>query len=510
MLELEKMMKRFIIYLLCLAGIALLISCNSVTDVSPKGQKLESNYYQTPDEVFSALVAAYNPIAWQTGGTDGTYIPILGPLNSATDECYAGGGGPNDMPSWHAWNDYDMSSAVGPQAGYWDRSYTGINRVNLLLQKMDGVKGLSSAMKSRYIAEAKFLRGYYYLWLVRLFRNIPLYTEPLKTSEIYKQKQVAPDSVYAQIERDFRAAIPDLPSAPLPTSEQGRATKGAAQAFLAKTLMWEVGTGSNQAKMQEAADLLEKVNTSPAYHLLNNYDDIFSPDNKFNAESIFEITHTAAQQADWNSWGNFRGNVYVQMVGPRGYTGPTYNDGYGFNPITPKLVNAMKGDPRYQYTIANIDSIAQSGTASYDDSGYHNTGYFIKKFAPLSKYTAQNGIAALNYPNDYIEVRLAETYLLEAEALVRANGDMSRAKTLLNDVRSRVGLSDVSPTLDNIYKEMYMELATEGHRWFNLVRTGRAADVLKDEGFKKGVNEVLPIPLESLNNTELKQNDGYD
>lgn len=502
-------MKRFITYLMCLAGIALLISCNSVTDVTPKGQELESNYYQTPDQAKAALVAAYNPIAWQTGGTDNTYIPILGPLNSAADECFAGGGGPSDMRPWHAWNDYDMSSAVGPQAGYWDRSYTGINRVNLLLEKIDGVKGMSDSVKKRYIAEAKFLRGYYYFWLVRLFKNIPLITKPLDTSEIYQQEQASPDSVYAQIESDFNAAIPDLPSAPLPSDEQGRATKEAAQAFLAKTIMWEVGTGNDQAKLQQAADLLEKVNTAPAYHLLNNYPDIFSPDNKYNAESIFEIGHSSAQQAGWDLWNNFRGNLYVQMVGPRSYSGPDYTSGWSFNPVTPAYVDSLKGDPRYQYTVANIDSIVNAAPGRSYVEGYHNTGYFIKKFAPLAKYVGANGDPALNFPNDYIEVRLADTYLLEAEAQYRL-GNMPQADKYLNAVRDRVGLSPVTPTLPKIYHEMFMELGTEGHRWFNLVRTGRAADVLSRFGFKEGVNEVLPIPLESLNNTKLKQNPGYN
>jgi hypothetical protein len=508
------MMKRFLTYLMCLAVIVSFASCDSVLDVEPKGQQLESNYYQTPEQAFNALVAAYNPVAWQTGGPDGTWIPVIGPLNTATAGMNAGGGGPNDIPSWQAWDSYDLSSAVGPQAGYWSRSYAGINRANLLLEKIDGVEGLDSATRARYIAEAKFLRGYYYLWLVRLFRNVPLITSPLETSEIYQQEQAPPADVYAQIDEDLTAAIADLPAAPLPSNELGRATKGAARAFLAKSLMYDVGDGQDQAKMQRAADLLNQVNTSSAYELLDNYPDIFSPDNKFHSESVFEINHSSQQQADFGFFGsgNIKGNVYVQMVGPRGYSGPKYNSGYGFNPITSVLVDALQGDPRYGYTIANIDSIASNNSsASYEEGTHQSTGYFIEKFAPLQEYTAQSGTIELNYPNNYIEVRLAGTYLLEAEALVRLNGaGDARAATLLTEVRDRVGLGPVPATLDNIYREMHLELATEGHRWFNLVRTGRAADVLADEGFVEGVHEVLPIPLESLNNTELVQNEGYD
>lgn len=499
-------MKRFITYLFCVFLTVQLTSCDSILDVEPNGMQIESNYYKTPEQAFAALVAAYNPVGAQTGGPDNTYICLLGGLNSATGSMHAGGGGPSDMLFWQAWDTYDLSGATGPQAGYWARSYKGINRANLLLTKIDGVKGLDANTKARYIAEAKFLRGYYYFWLIRLFRNVPLFTKPLDTSEIYQQEQAPPDSVYAQIITDFTAAIPDLPSAPLPANELGRATKGAARAFLAKTLMWQVGSGENPSQMQRAADLLNQVNTSPAYELVEHYPDIFSTDNEFNSESIFTITHSSKQQADWGSFGNIRGNVYVQMVGPRGYTGPTFKNGYGFNPITPVLVNAMEGDPRAQYTIIDINSIED---ASYQ-AGYKNTGYFIKKFAPRIKNVAESGVVPLNYPNNYIEVRLAGTYLLEAEALVRSNGNTARAASLLNAVRARVGLSSIQPTLENIYHEMWMELATEGHRWFHLVRTGRAAEVLADEGFVDGVHEVLPIPLESLNNTQLEQNPGYE
>jgi len=502
-------MKKSLIYLLSFAGLLIFSSCNNLLDVKPKGLQLESNYYQTPDQAFAALTAAYNPIGWEAGGSDNTYIPLLGPLNSASDECYAGGGGPTDMGFWQVWNNYTVSPAVGPQAGFWDRSYTGIYRANLLLQKIDGVKDLDASTKKRYIAEARFLRGYYYFWLIRLFKNVPLITKPITTDQIYNQVQASPDSVYNQIESDFRAAIPDLPSAPLPTTEEGRATKGAAEAFLGKTLMWEVGTGSDKAKLQEAADWLDKVNTSPAYHLLKNFADIFSPNNKFNAESIFEITHTQAQNAGWGNWPNFLGNLYTEMVGPRSYSGPKYwSGGWSFNPITPQLADSMKGDPRDKYTVANIDSIVKADPSRSYVKGYMNTGYFIEKFAPLAQYVSTTGQAELNFPNDYIEVRLADTYLLEAEALVRA-GNPGKAAQYLNAVRARVGLSSEAATLSNVYHEQFMELATEGHRWFNLVRTGRAAKVLTPFGFTAGKNEVLPIPLSEMNNTKLKQNPEY-
>lgn len=504
-------MKKLFLYVILLAGGLLWSSCSRhFLDVEPKGLQLESNYYSTPDQAFAALVATYDPVGWQVGGNDNTYIPLLGPLNSAADECYAGGGGSGDMAGWQAWNSYSLTSVVGPQAGFWDRSYTGIYRANLLLQKISGIENMDAAAKKRYIAEAHFLRGYYYFWLVRLFKNVVLTTKPITTDERYNQIQASPDSVYALIEQDFKAAIPDLPAAPLPVNERGRATKGAARAFLAKAIMYQAGPDDN-SRMQEAADILENVNTAPAYHLLPNFSDIFSPDNKFNAESVFEIPHTQAQNASWDTWPNYDANIYVQMVGPRSYSGPKYwSGGWSFNPVIPSFAEAMKADPRYPYTVADIDSIVNAEPGRSYIAGYDNTGYFIEKYAPLAKYASTTGQIELNFPNDYIEIRLADTYLMEAEALVRAGGDRNKAAHYLNAVRARVGLPPVAATLENIYHERRMELATEGHRWFDLVRTGRAAQVLAFKGFKAGVNEILPIPQVELDNTKLKQNPGYN
>lgn len=499
------MKNKFIYISLFAIGTICFVSCKkSFLDVSPRGEFLESNYYQTPAQALTGLVAAYDPLGAEAGSSDNTYIDPLGGLNSAADECYAGGGGPTDMVFWQVWNNYTLTPAVGPQAGYWDRNYTGVYRANLILQKISaGVPGLSSSVQARYIAEAKWLRAYYYFWLVRLFKNVPLFTAAIPTDQIYKVKQASPDSVYAQIEKDLKEAIPNLPVT-VAASENGRVTKGAGYALLGKVIIYE----NNASRMLEAANDLEQVNSSGIYSLLANYADNFNPDKKFNSESIFEIVHTNAQTAGWGNWPGFEGNVYVQMTGPRSYSGPIYNSGWSFNPIISSFAAQLYGDPRYNATVADIDSITAATGTTYLP-GYQNTGKFLNKYAPLKRYTPTAGDGALNYPNDYVEIRLADTYLLEAEALVRGNGDMAKAQMYLDKVRARVGLPSVPATLDNIYNERKLELATEGHRWFDLVRTGKAASVLASKGFKAGVNEVLPIPLAEMNNTQLKQNPGY-
>ncbi|WP_315822783.1 RagB/SusD family nutrient uptake outer membrane protein [Paraflavitalea speifideaquila] len=385
------------------------------------------------------------------------------------------------------------------------KNYTGVYRANLLLSKIEKVNGLPANFKSRVIAEAKTLRAYFYFDIVRFFGRAPLITGAIPTSELYNQKQAEAAALFTQIEKDLTEARPDLPLT-LPVSEYGRLTKGAATAILAKAILYQ----NNNARMGEAANLLKEVNTSAAYHLLANYGDIFRPDNKFHGESILEIPHS--NLAAWGDWGwinGGEGNVAAQFVGAADYSGPLYSGGWGFCPITEDLVAAMKDDPRFPHTI--IDGNAMKAQGAKYNARYQNTDYFIRKYAPVTAYRSNVGTAEINWPINEIEIRLADTYLLEAEALVRGGGDAARAKSLLDAVRGRVNLPSITATLDNIYKERRLELATEGHRFFDLVRTGKAAEVLGSRGFKANKNEVLPIPQQEIDvtNKVLEQNKGY-
>ncbi|WP_379090971.1 RagB/SusD family nutrient uptake outer membrane protein [Pedobacter sp. UC225_65] len=191
------------------------------------------------------------------------------------------------------------------------------------------------------------------------------------------------------------------------------------------------------------------------------------------------------------------------------YNGDTYSSGWGFCPVTLDLVNALKNDPRFAATI--IDGAALKAAGATYNARYQNTDYFIKKYAPLKAYRSTLGVAEQNWPINEIEIRLADTYLMQAEALVKSGSNPARAKELLDAVRARVGLASVPATLDNIYNERRLELATEGHRFFDLVRTGRALAVLGPLGYKANKSEYLPIPQSEIDVTKgvIKQNPGY-
>lgn len=493
-------MKKISLFTMLLA-LTVLVSCNKDwLDVKPHGTTLEANYYRNADEAFAGLISAYDPLGFEVVKD---YASKVGLLNTASDDCYAGGGSYGDRATWEAWNTFTVDAAVGPQDDFWGRNFKGVARCNTLLSKLPDVP-MDESLKARFTAEAKFLRAYYYFDLVRLFRNVPLFVKPVLPSEFFSATQATPEEVYAQIELDLNEAIPDLP---LTVSDdmRGRVTKMAATALLGKVILFQ----NNESRMLEAAALFEQVNTSPNYELLPDYADIFRPDNKFNKESIFEITHTSAAVGYWGPWPPAgEGHIFTQMCGPRAYVGPTYSPGWGFNPINMDLVNLLKTDNRYLATCANIDSLEQAGVASYE-KGYQNTGYFLQKYAPLKDFLSSGGgDPVLEWPMNYIEIRLADTYLMEAEALVRG-GNAGEAQVWLDRVRARVGLPSVPATLENIYNERRLELATEGHRFFDLVRTGQAASVLAFKGFTPGKNEILPIPLTELANTKLKQNSNY-
>jgi starch-binding outer membrane protein, SusD/RagB family len=500
-------MKKQIIIIATIIGT---MSCTKdIIDLQPKGTVLESNFYKTEAELFQGLVAAYDPLGFSTNWT-----MKMGLLNAASDDTHAGGSDASDQPAWVAYDKFSMDPNLGPQAGLWSKNYTGIYRSNLVIEKSEGtVSGLTAEKKARYIAEAKFLRAYFYFDLVRWFGRVPLITSTPSADAIYKQTQATPEAVYAQIEKDLKEAVAtsQLPES-LPADELGRVTKGAAKALLAKAILFQ----NNNARMGEAAILFEEVITSNNYALEKNFADIFKPDNKFGKESIFEIHNSGNRKGDYGTGGNGidgnEGNKDVQFCGMRDFTGSTYANGWSFCPISLDLVNFMKTDPRFDGTIIDGKALKAAG-ASYT-AGYQNTDYFIKKYAPLAAFKATSGEPALNWGYNIKEIRLADVLLMAAECFNRSGND-GKAQTYLNRVRTRVALPAKTTTgpalLEDIYTERRLELATEGMRFWDLMRTGKAATVLAGQGYKVNKHEFLPIPQSEIDIMQggFKQNQGY-
>lgn len=499
-------------YIGMIAAVFAFTSCGEdFLEVEPKGTALESNYYRNRDEAFNGLVAVYDVLGFTAG-----FVSKVGSLNSASDDHYAGGGGPTDMNSFQVWSNYSLDPSVGPQDALWKKGYSGVFRANVLLDKLPEVP-MDEAEKNRFAAEAKLLRAYFYFDLVRLFKNIPLIVEPLPGSDIYNVTQVAPGLVYDQIIADIEAAIPHLPNI-VTGAERARLTAGTAHALLGKVYLYQERWADAAAELALVNGTPGALNATYGYELVDNYGDLFRTSSEFSSESIFEISYTNSSAGVWDCGDCTDGNLLAVMAGPRGFERtaagatagiPNYVSGWSFFTITPSLVTAMQGDPRYPHTIANMQEYEDAGLVNYTP-GYMDTGYFLEKFAAKQADKWEGaGNWELNYPHNIYEIRLADTYLMEAEALVRGGGNASRAQALLDAVRARVGLTSIPATFDNIFNERRLELAGEGHRWFDLVRTGRAASALAFKGFQAGKHEVLPIPLLEMTNTQLQQNLEY-
>ncbi len=473
----------------------------------PKGQFLEDGYYRNEQEAYNGLVAVYDVVGWQGNG----YVTKIGTMDAGSDDHYAGGGGPNDIANYQVISNYTLSPSNGPQGELWSKGFSGVFRANVLLQKLVKVP-MEENNKKRFTAEAKFLRAYFYFDLVRFFKAIPLITEPVAPEKMYDVLQVPADQVYVQIEKDIKEAFTDLPATLTLTTQAGRATKAAAQALLGKVYLW-------QKKYKEAAAEFAVVNGTPggtgAYgnKLFASFAGLFSLANEFNSESIFEISYTNTSAGGWGCVSCTEGNVLNIMTGPRGYnrkdaSAPDYVSGWSFLPVTEDLFNVMKNDPRLAATIANLKQLEDDGKITYQ-KGYMNTGYFLEKTAGREsfKWTGA-GNMELNFPKNMYDMRLADTYLLEAEALLSTNSDLTRAQALLDAVRDRAygdNLHRVPLTLNNLKLERRIELAGEGHRWLDLVRWGDAPSVLGPRGFKAGKHEYLPIPILELENTKIEQ-----
>ncbi|MBL0146380.1 MAG: RagB/SusD family nutrient uptake outer membrane protein [Chitinophagaceae bacterium] len=504
----KKVNKKIVLLFVILMTFTLISCKKDFLDVPPKGTTLTENFYKTRNDAYAALVATYDVVRKNTGGFEN----MVSMMNAGSDDNVAGGASPTDGAGIHAFDNFTLTPTVMP-GSYWNDYYQGIFRANILLSKIDAIP-MDAAEKARFIGETKALRAHYYFNLVRMFKNIPLILEVLTPSTMYEVTQANPTDVYTRIEKDLTDAVAALPIT-VPTSELGRWSKGSAQALLGKVYLY-------QNKNSLAAAQFLEVNGTPGstsiygYRLLSNYSDLWSFTNKFNTESVIECTHSNQSKNDWGFWGSGadEGNTFNVMVGIRGYTRRSGTaapaampGGWSFSTFTQSFYDAIKTDPRFGATVLDLKAFETAGEISYTH-GDDDLGYYLNKFMPRPENnTTLGGAQELNYTQNSYIIRLADTYLMEAEAL---GGVGTRAQALLDAVRARVGLPSVPVSLAAIKAERRLELGGEGHRFFDLVRWGEAASKLSSKGFVAGKNEIFPIPFRELQGTKLVQNPGYN
>ena len=495
-----------------LAGAFLLLtvsSCKKWIDYDPSEdfRITELNYLTSETDYRTMAVSVYTPMQWLS------QAPLIGDI--ASNDAASGGENASDVLALQQIDDYTHTPVNNILTELWQSAYEGINRANYMHQyKMANPAGKSIDFvgKEALYGEVHFLRAYYYFHLVRFFGDVPLFADKrLSLSESRSLQRSPKSAVYAQIERDLTAAISVLPAVQV---QKGRITKYAAQALLGKVYLY-------QNKFTEAAQTLETVITSNAFSLVSNYGSQFLADGENGSESVFEIQFS--NNSPYYNWGGpnrGQGNFGVQMVGIRGLNGNAampYASGWSFDLPTASLANAFEaGDRRKDVAILNIEAYKTANPGfgiSYQVAPYKNTGLYNQKYHPRKGETS--GQVELNYKNNHRSIRYADVLLMAAEAFNRsATPNETKAQQYLNAVRARAfgdNLHNITSTgaalKQAIWDERRLELAMEGERFFDLVRTAQAAT--KITGFQAGKHDVFPIPQLEIDISVLTQNSGY-
>ncbi|MCF6180628.1 RagB/SusD family nutrient uptake outer membrane protein [Lutibacter sp.] len=489
-------------------GIIILLSaftsCQNWVDFNPHDEYkvTEADFLQTESDYQQMAVSCYTPTQWLN------QLYVVGDV--ATDNATAGGENASDVGRLQEMDDYTITTNNSLIADLWKVAYEGVNRTNYLISYKDA-NSLGNTVeftgKEAMYGEIYFLRAYYYFDLVKMYGDVVLFTDRKLGVEDFGTLQRSPKAdVYAQIEKDLKAAIEVLPPS---NPELGRVTKYAAQALLGKVYLYE-------NKFDEAAAMLENVVNGP-FSLVTDFDSMFLTDGENGPESIFEVQYSnGSPYYNWGGATRGQGNYAVQQCGVRGLSGTAdmpYAAGWSTNLPTQDLANAYEaGDQRKDATVFDVEQYKidnPSLNVSFDVAPYKNTGLYNKKYLPRKGHTS--GQVELNYDNNQRIIRYADVLLMAAEANVRSSApNIPKAQGYLNMVRDRAfgdASHRVTATKEAIWHERRLELAMEGDRLFDLIRTGQAATVLPN--FIVGKNEIFPIPQREIDISGLTQNPGY-
>jgi len=474
-------------------ALTLFNGCKKFLAVDPPYTQDAENFFQTKEDYEKALIGAYDLL-------QGSFLSLwIGEI--ASDNSIAGGESVNDSQGLHQIDNMTHGGVNNELRNILRWNYAGITRVNYIMENKDNI---DFPEKGQIIAEARFLRAYYYFELVKFFGDIPLIVDKrIGIEEALTIPRSPAAEVYAQIEDDLIFAASVLPWV---AGVKGKASKGAALSLLGKAYLY-------QDKFTEAAATLDEVRNSGVYALLSDYDQLFLSANENNSESVFDIQYTGLEGGSYGCLICLEGNAAPGFHGIRQYNGPVYGDGNSYNLPSQSLYDAFSpSDPRRGYTVLDIDAFIASqpnpSSITYAVGAGGHTGYYNNKYI---KRQGEIGLPDndLTSPVNYRVIRYADVLLMAAEAHFQI-GNTSTAQQLVNSVRSRAGVQGIPVnSLTKIYDERRLELSGEGHRFFDLVRTGQASNYI--DGFVAGKHELFPIPQVEIDlaGGAWNQNAGY-
>ncbi len=469
-------------------------SCSDFLEQNPQTDLSENDFYKTADDILSAVNGAYSSL--QEGDIYGNWY-VFGEIPSDNTRNQLSG----SVTTQNEFDQFYIDTQNSMIASFWKAAYKVINRTNTVLGRIDGIE-INAELANRYKLECKFIRALMYFNLVRVYGDVPLVLKEISISESYDILREPKENVYNQIIDDLKEAQ-GLPVS-YSTAEDGRATQGAAKALLADVYM-------TLHKYAEAETILAEIINSGRYSLLENtpgslnidgYKNVFSPVNHNSKEGIFEIQFL---KGGYGEGSNYANNFAPENSG----TNVVAVGGTGGNNIPEMdIYNAYEeGDLRRDFSMS----------LGYYDNRKNNEWVESRYVCKFMDVPYQNNDASNNYP----VIRYADVILMYAEAL-NQNGKTAEACKYLNMTRRRgfgYQTTETSPvdlqTTDKaqfalmVEQERRVELAFENHRWFDLIRTGRAVEVMKSKGFSLNeTNLICPIPQKQIDvNPKLTQND---
>lgn len=494
------MKKIFRTFILFSAGALASIGCDDYVDIDPLYSQNADNYFKSPSDYDKALTGTYDLL--QT-----SYLSLwIGEI--ASDNAIAGGESVTDSEGLHQIDAMVHGGVNNELRSLWRWMYTGITRANYLFEFRNN---LDFQGKDQLYAQASFLRAYYYFELVKFFGDVPLLLDRrYSATEIASIQRTPAAQVYEQIEKDLKDAAVVLDWT---TTDKGRITKGAALSLLGKVYLY-------QDKFTEAAEVFDQVIDDGPYDLFADFTTLFRVVNEGNEETVFDIQYVGIEGGGYGCFVCLEGFAAVGFHGIRGYEGPVYADGNSYNLPEQDLVDAFEsGDIRLETSVLDIEAFKNSqpdpSAIKYVQGAGGHTGYYNNKYLKRADELGA-GDNDLTSPVNHRVIRFADVLLMAAEAHNRkASPNDVLAREYLQRVRERAGLTmtDIpaggAALTESIWHERRVELAGEGQRFFDLVRTGKAADEI--EGFQTGKHELFPIPQAEIDlaGAGWQQNNNY-
>ncbi|MCU0419665.1 MAG: RagB/SusD family nutrient uptake outer membrane protein [Cyclobacteriaceae bacterium] len=467
-----------------------------------QGELTQESFPTTAEDALLATNAVYNIMR-----NSGFHFGLFPVMDIMSDDAYKGSNPDDQAATIGPFDRFQHIPTESNHSRWWNTLYNGVRRANVVIEKVP-VIAMEEQLRGRYVGEARFLRALFYFDLVRAWGGVPLVTE--STSLPGKTRASVAD-VYSLIKSDLTLAIDALPEkSQYPDADAGRATKGAARALLAKVHLFE-GDFVNAEKFA-----LEVIN-SGQYDLEDRFVDANSELGEHGAESVFEIGARRFENLENG------GNQYANVQGVRG----TPNRGWGFNrPSLELMADFEPNDPRLEGTVLFLGEVIDGVTILGDGTTPNETRDAQNNLVEIECYNQKVWTPGETVPPQFGHnrrlIRYADVLLMAAEAS-NENNKPAQALTYLNQVRERaregnagilpdVTVTDKNALRDIILHERRVELALEGHRFWDLVRTGRAAAVLGPLGFLPGKHELLPIPQNEFDLAQgsLTQNPGWE